>query len=70
MLTIDIDTYAKIYSKFIIGINIKVKTIKILEKNRAKHSNPRRKGNKGNPDWKRSKALTVCRWHGTIHRKP
>ena len=25
------------------------------------HSNKRRKGNKRNPDWKRSKTLTVCR---------
>ena len=23
-----------------------------------------------NPDQKRSKALTVCRWHDTVHRKP
>ena len=23
-----------------------------------------------NPDRKRSKALTVCRWHDTVHRKP
>ena len=26
-------------------------------------SNQRRKRNKRNPDWKRSKTLTVCRWH-------
>ena len=26
--------------------------------------------NKRNPDWKRSKALTVCRWHDTVHGKP
>ena len=30
------------------------------------YSNQRRKRNKRNPDWKRrSKALTVCRWHET-----
>ena len=29
-----------------------------------------RKRNKRNPDQKRSKTLTVCRWHGTVHRKP
>ena len=35
------------------------------------YSNQRRKRNKRNPDWKRrSKALTVCRWHDTVHRKP
>ena len=34
------------------------------------YSNKRRKTNKRNPDWKRSKALTVCRWHDTVHRKP
>ena len=36
------------------------------------HSNQRRKNNnnKRNPDWKRSKALTVCRWHDPLHRKP
>ena len=28
------------------------------------------KGNKRNPDWKRSKTLTVCRRHGPLHRKP
>ena len=29
------------------------------------------KRNKRNPDWKsRSKTLTVCRWHGSLHRKP
>ena len=29
------------------------------------------KRNKRNPDWKRrSKALTVCGWHDTAHRKP
>ena len=32
------------------------------------HSNPRRKRNKRNPDWKRrSKALTVFRWHDTVY---
>ena len=35
------------------------------------YSNQRRKRNKRNPDQKRrSKALTVCRWHDTVHRKP
>ena len=33
-------------------------------------SNQRRKRNKRNPDWKtRSKALTLCRWHDTVHGK-
>ena len=35
------------------------------------YSNHRRKRNKRNPDWKRrSKTLTVCRWHDTVPRKP
>ena len=34
------------------------------------HSSWRRKRNKRNPDWKRSKTLTVCRWHDHLHRKP
>ena len=35
------------------------------------HSNQRRKRNKRNPDWKRrSKTLTVCRWHDPLRRKP
>ena len=35
------------------------------------HSNHRRKRKKRNPDWKtRSKTLTVCRWHDSLHRKP
>ena len=34
------------------------------------YSNQRRKRNKRNPDQKISKALTVCRWHDTVHRKP
>ena len=34
------------------------------------YSNQRRKRNKKNPDWKRSKTLTVCRQHDTVHRKP
>ena len=35
------------------------------------YSNQRRKRNKRNLDRKRrSKALTVCRWHDTVHRKP
>ena len=33
------------------------------------NSNQRRKRNKMNPDWKRSKALTVCRWHVIVHGK-
>ena len=32
--------------------------------------NQRRKRNKRNPDQKRSKALTVWRWHDTVSRKP
>ena len=33
-------------------------------------SNQRRKRNKRDPDWKRSKYhVTVCRWHDSIHRK-
>ena len=32
--------------------------------------NQRRERNKKNSDWKRSKALTVCRWHNIVHRKP
>ena len=32
-------------------------------------SNQRTKRNKTNLDWKRSKTLTVCRQHDTIHRK-
>ena len=35
------------------------------------HRNQRRKRDKRNPDWKsRSKTLTVCRWHETVHIKP
>ena len=35
------------------------------------YSNQRRIRNKRNPDQKRrSKALTVCIWHDTVHRKP
>ena len=34
------------------------------------HSNQRRKRNKRNTNWKRrSKTVTVCRWHDTIHRE-
>ena len=33
------------------------------------HGNQRRKWNKRNLKWKRSKIVTVCRWHDTIHRK-
>ena len=34
------------------------------------HSNQRRKRNKRSSNWKgRSKTVTVCRWHGTRHRK-
>ena len=28
------------------------------------------KRNKRNPNWIRSKTLTVCRWHSPLHRKP
>ena len=35
------------------------------------HRNQNRKRNKRNPYWKkRSKTLTVCRWHDPLHRKP
>ena len=34
------------------------------------YSNQRRKRNKRNPDQKRSKALTVCRWHDTVQKEP
>ena len=35
------------------------------------HSNQSIKRNKRNSDWKRrSKTLTVCRWHDPLHRKP
>ena len=34
------------------------------------HSNWRRKRNKRNPDWKRTKTFTVCRRHDPLHRKP
>ena len=33
------------------------------------YSNQRRKRNKRNPGGKRSKALIVCRYHDTVHRK-
>ena len=34
------------------------------------HSNQRRKRNKRNTNWKRrSKTVTLCRWHDTIHRE-
>ena len=33
------------------------------------HRSQRRKRNKRNPSLKRSKAVTVCRWHDTIHRE-
>ena len=37
----------------------------------SSYNNERRKRKKMNPDWKRkSKALTVCRWHDPLHRKP
>ena len=32
------------------------------------HSNQSRKRNKRNPDRKRSKTLTVCRWHDLLHQ--
>ena len=70
-IDIYVDTY--IICKNILKIyhRHKYKNIKILGKNRAKHSNQRGKRNKRNLDWKRrSKALTVCRWHDTVHRKP
>ena len=35
-----------------------------------RHSNQRRKIDKRNPAWKRSKTLTVCRWHDPLYRKP
>ena len=36
-----------------------------------RYSHQRRKNNKRDPDCKgRSKALTVCRGHDTVHRKP
>ena len=34
------------------------------------HSNQSRKRNKRNPNWKRSKTLTVCRRHDPLYRKP
>ena len=35
------------------------------------YSNQSRIRNKRNPNWKRrSKTLTVCRWHDPLHRKP
>ena len=34
------------------------------------YSNQRRKRNKRNPDQKRSKTLTACGRHDTVHRKP
>ena len=34
------------------------------------HSSQSRKRNKRNPDWKGSRALTVCRLHDPLHRKP
>ena len=33
------------------------------------HGNQRRKRNKRNPNWKRTKIVSVCRWHDTIKRK-
>ena len=35
-----------------------------------KESIPFTTAKKKNPDRKRNKALTVCRWHDTVHRKP
>ena len=35
----------------------------------ANHNNQRGEI-KMNPDWKRSKTLTACRWHDPLHRKP
>ena len=34
-----------------------------------RHSNQRRKRNKGNLYWKRRRTLIVCMWHDTTHRK-
>ena len=35
------------------------------------HGNQRRKRNKKNTNWKRrSKTVTLCRWHDTIYREP
>ena len=35
------------------------------------HSNQSRRRNKRNPNWKRrSKALTICRWHDPLHKNP
>ena len=34
------------------------------------HSSQSRKRNKRNPDWKGSRALTVCRLHDPLYRKP
>ena len=46
-------------------------TIIQLSSGSPSYSNQRRKRNKRNPHWKRrSKALTICRWHDPPHRKP
>ena len=38
---------------------------------RDSHSNQTRKRNKRHPNWKGgSKAVTVCRLHDSVHRKP
>ena len=34
------------------------------------HSNQKRKRNKRNSNWKRSKTLTVCRWHDSYIENP
>ena len=34
------------------------------------HRNQRIERNKRDPDWKRSKTLTIHRWHDPLHRKP
>ena len=45
--------------------------LKMKEEAGIGHSNQNRKRNKRNPNWKRrSKTLTVCRWHDPLHRKP
>ena len=31
------------------------------------HGDQRRKRNKRNLNWKRSKTITICRWYGSIH---
>ena len=70
-------TYIKMVKNCKHPPNIKNKTTvstltTVIEHSFGSHSysNRRRKRDKRNPDWKRSKTLTVCRWHNTTHRKP